>query len=88
MKRPPYDQLAIMPSVIGDTVAERAGLNRETAERFGDYVDARCREAYQHGSEWFLRIARSQSNRGRDTMYAFAAHWLPGWLKTESSAGQ
>lgn len=95
----PYDELALMPRLIAETVCGEPYTGHEisnpcpsmvaTVEAarqqmdvtdFASYADVRCRMAYENKADWFMKIARSRSNRGRDQLYMYVRHWLAAYL--------
>src|SRR5581483_722662 len=68
----------------GQDVAKVEGLRRAMTpahvQAFVKHFDTLCRLAYKEQAEWFMKCVRSQSNRGRDQLYVWAAHQLCGFL--------
>jgi hypothetical protein len=100
-----YENLALIPSIIAETVCGREykgqewssgmmlpediakyeklrkKMTREQVRAFAEYVDERCRLAYEAKVEWFMKIARSRTNAGLYQLYVFVTHWMTAWLK-------
>ena len=55
-------------------------MTSEDIKAFGVYVDERCRKAYEEKKKWFVDIALSKTNQGRDQLYIYVANWLASWL--------
>lgn len=61
-----------------DTIeAKRRVMTQEDKQRFANAVDMQCRDAYERNAEWFVKLARSKTNFGRDQMLHV---WIPHWL--------
>ena len=60
--------------------ALRQKMTPERIAEFARLVDEKCRAAYKKRSPWFMKIARSKTNAGRDQLYIFVAHWLHAFL--------
>ena len=58
----------------------REKMTSEDIKAFGVYVDERCRKAYEEKKKWFVDIALSKTNQGRDQLYIYVANWLASWL--------
>jgi len=104
-KQTKYENLALMPDVIAETVTREVYTNKEwgtmqstsfgeeieklrlamTPEQRKEFVEQvyeRCRYLYESGvNPIFVKIFKSKSNWGRDTLYNFVRHWLAGYLK-------
>ncbi len=61
----------------------RSKMTTDRKRAFIEAVDARCRAAYKAKAPWFMKIARSKTNTGRDQLYAFISHWLASDLNKE-----
>lgn len=80
-RNPSYDRLALVPSVVAQTVYEQSRLPRPTsctADDFTAAVDAKCRYAHAHRLKWFMSCLHS--NRGRARLYTFVQHWLQAYF--------
>ncbi len=60
--------------------AKRLAMTLEDRQRFIDYADKRCRDAYEAKADWFMKIIRSKTNAGRDQLYVWISHWLNAFL--------
>lgn len=60
--------------------ALRAKMTVKDIQDFSEWADARCREAYKRKALWFMKIANSKTNSGRDQLYVWVSHWLSSWL--------
>lgn len=69
------------PDNIAKTEALRQRMTPEQIDAFSEYVDQRCKEAYEVRAQWFMKIVRAQANSGRDQLYIFITHWMTSWLK-------
>lgn len=52
--------------------------------RFSQDCSLRCELAYNAGEPWIVKIMRSKTNHGRDTLYNFIRHWLAAELLSEA----
>jgi hypothetical protein len=83
----PYTGQEFTPGMCpGDVIKKievlRQAMTLERVAVFVDCVDARCRQAYQAESPWFLKCVRARGNRGRDQLYVWITHWLAAFLST------
>lgn len=62
----------------------RQAMTTQQHHAFVDECDRRCRAAYGAGAEWFLKIARSKTNHGRDQLYMWTRHWLAAFLLVQN----
>ena len=60
--------------------ALRQKMTPERIAEFARLVDEKCRAAYEKRAPWFMKIAQSKTNAGRDQLYIFVAHWLHAFL--------
>lgn len=81
--RKPYtgwENPEIGAALIAEIESRRSTMTPESVREFAELADRYCRDAYAAGAEWFLEIARSKTNRGRDQLYVWITHWLSAYL--------
>jgi hypothetical protein len=60
--------------------AARQALTAEQRAEFVRQCDERCRAAYAHRADWFMKCVRARNNTGRDQLYLWCAHWLSAFV--------
>jgi hypothetical protein len=65
--------------------AQRQAMTPEQIDAFAKYVDQRCKDAYELGADYFMKIVRAKGNRGLNQLYVFIRHWLVSWLSPRGS---
>ena len=80
--REPYtgQEISGRAVAVADVEAARQQMTAEQVAEFASFADERCRVAYERGADWFMKCARSRSNRGRDQLYMYVRHWLAAYL--------
>lgn len=84
--RTTYDTLPIVPALVADAVVSqpsadpraepiRANLTPEQRREFADLCDSICRAAFDARAPWFMKIARSKTNHGRDQLFMWVRTW-------------
>jgi len=73
------DCTGLLPHIIGERIADDRGLSIDASNRFADYVEARTLELFNTNTEFRRKLLHKYN--ARDTMYAFANHWLDGKQK-------
>lgn len=68
------DLKILMPEVIADSVAGMG--NQELADKLAE----KARIVYKHNPTWAKKI--TDTEKGRDTLYAFMEHWKLGYDRT------
>lgn len=73
------DSTGLLPYIIGQRVAWAGNLSNEAAERFAEYVETRALHLFNHNQAFRRKLLSKRDPR--DTMQAFAKHWLDGKQK-------
>lgn len=68
-------------SFVDETEAKRKLMTTEQVNEFSSFVDTLCRNAYEVDAKWFVDIANASGNKGRDSLYSWASHFLSSYLK-------
>jgi hypothetical protein len=70
------------PDDVAKYEALRQKMTPKQIDAFADYVDERCKYAYDNKVSWFMKIVRAKGNAGRDQLYVWVTHWMTSWLKS------
>ena len=86
-KYPAYQDLALLPKVIAETVVEQSSLKLERVqvEDFAQLCDARCLQAYEARAKWMMTCVDSDRP---DHLYRWIRHWLEAYIKNPDSMRQ
>jgi hypothetical protein len=64
--------------------ALRQQMTPAQVREFAEICDARCKQAYEAGADWFMKCVKARGNRGRDQLYIWLTHWMAAYLNDPS----
>jgi hypothetical protein len=70
--------LARCQSLIDKIEHLRQKMTLADIEQFCQYVDKRCRDAYDVKAQWFMKCLKGKT--GRNQLYVWIQHWLSAFL--------